>query len=298
MHVSEMDWTNKNVNPAKVVQVGDEVEVMVLDVDEERRRISLGMKQVQPNPWETFAAIYKKNDKVTGPIKSITDFGIFIGLDGGIDGLVHTSDISWQGTAEDLVRQFKKGDEIEAVVLALIPSASASRWASSSSNRIRSEPSWPTTRRVPSSRAPSRSRRPRRWSTEARAWRVTSGRRHRQAPTEDASQVLKVGDEVEAKFIGMDRRGRQLQLSIKARTRRNWPRFWRNTRTPRPVPPTWVPCSGTAAQGRLTAGGTRGARPGGRGAGSGPDDRKPDRRGCSRRSLHPLAGRDRAKESP
>src|SRR5438045_8303654 len=116
-----MDWTNKNVNPAKLVQVGDEVEVMVLDVDEERRRISLGVKQTQSNPWEAFAAIHKKNDKVSGQIKSITDFGIFVGLDGGIDGLVHLSDISWQGAGEDLVRNFKKGETVEAVVLAVDP---------------------------------------------------------------------------------------------------------------------------------------------------------------------------------
>src|SRR6188474_196771 len=121
VHVSEMDWTNKNVNPSKVVQVGDEVQVMVLDVDEERRRISLGMKQVTSNPWETFAAIHKKGDKVSGQIKSITDFGIFIGLDGGIDGLVHLSDISWNTTGEDVVRNYKKGDTLEAVVLAVDP---------------------------------------------------------------------------------------------------------------------------------------------------------------------------------
>ena len=121
VHVSEMDWTNKNVNPSKVVQVGDEVEVMVLDVDEERRRISLGIKQVTSNPWETFAAIHKKGDKVSGQIKSITDFGIFIGLDGGIDGLIHLSDISWNSTGEDIARNYKKGDTLEAVVLAVDP---------------------------------------------------------------------------------------------------------------------------------------------------------------------------------
>jgi small subunit ribosomal protein S1 len=121
VHVSEMDWTNKNVNPAKVVQVGDECEVMVLDVDEERRRISLGIKQTRSNPWEAFAAMHKKGDKVTGQIKSITDFGVFVGLEGGIDGLVHLSDISWQVSGEDLVRDFKKGDDLEAVVLAVDP---------------------------------------------------------------------------------------------------------------------------------------------------------------------------------
>src|SRR5690606_17182707 len=121
VHVSEMDWTNKNVNPSKVVQVGDEIEVMVLDVDEERRRISLGIKQVTSNPWETFAASHKKGDKVTGQIKSITAFGVFIGLEGGIDGLIPLSDISWNSTGEDVARNFKKGETLEAVVLAVDP---------------------------------------------------------------------------------------------------------------------------------------------------------------------------------
>src|SRR5690606_29314077 len=118
VHVSEMDWTNKNVNPSKVVQLGDEVEVMVLEIDEERRRISLGIKQCMPNPWDEFAATHNKGDKLSGKIKSITDFGIFIGLEGGIDGLVHLSDISWDAQDEEVLRNFKKGDEVEAVVLA------------------------------------------------------------------------------------------------------------------------------------------------------------------------------------
>src|SRR5690606_3542690 len=121
VHVSEMDWTNKNVNPAKVVHIGQEIEVMVLDIDEERRRISLGMKQCHSNPWDEFAATHNKNDRVSGVIKSITDFGIFIGLDGGIDGLVHLSDISWNLPGEEAVRNYKKGDEVEAVVLAVDP---------------------------------------------------------------------------------------------------------------------------------------------------------------------------------
>ena len=119
VHVSEMDWTNKNVDPRKVVQLGDEVEVMVLDIDEERRRISLGMKQCKPNPWEDFAQSHKKGDTVSGQIKSITDFGVFIGLPGGIDGLVHLSDLSWNEPGEEAVRKYKKGDELEAVVLAI-----------------------------------------------------------------------------------------------------------------------------------------------------------------------------------
>src|SRR6202795_631743 len=119
VHVSEMDWTNKNVHPSRVVQVGDEVEVMILEIDEERRRISLGMKQCMPNPWEEFAGNFKKGDKVKGQIKSITDFGIFIGLQGGIDGLVHLSDLSWSAPGEEAVRNFKKGEEIEAQVLSI-----------------------------------------------------------------------------------------------------------------------------------------------------------------------------------
>ncbi len=119
VHVSEMDWTNKNIHPTKVVQLGDEVEVMILEIDEERRRISLGMKQCMPNPWDDFAMNHKKGDKVKGMIKSITDFGVFVGLPGGIDGLVHLSDLSWNATGEAAVRDYKKGQEVEAVVLAI-----------------------------------------------------------------------------------------------------------------------------------------------------------------------------------
>ena len=114
-----MDWTNKNIHPSKVVQIGDEVEVMILDIDEERRRISLGVKQCTPNPWEEFATSYNKGDKISGGIKSITDFGVFIGLEGGIDGLVHLSDLSWDETGEEAVRQYKKGDNLETVVLSI-----------------------------------------------------------------------------------------------------------------------------------------------------------------------------------
>ncbi|MEJ2591726.1 MAG: 30S ribosomal protein S1, partial [Candidatus Thiodiazotropha sp.] len=121
VHVSEMDWTNKNVHPSKIVSLGDEVEVMVLDIDEERRRVSLGIKQCKQNPWEEFASTHKKGDHVSGSIKSITDFGIFIGLDGGIDGLIHLSDISWDDEGEEAIRKFKKGDELETVVLSVDP---------------------------------------------------------------------------------------------------------------------------------------------------------------------------------
>ena len=119
VHVSEMDWTNKNVHPSKVVQLGDEVEVMILDIDEDKRRISLGMKQCQPNPWQDFEANFKKGDKIKGAVKSITDFGVFVGLPGNIDGLVHLSDLSWTESGEEAVRKYKKGEEVEAVVLAI-----------------------------------------------------------------------------------------------------------------------------------------------------------------------------------
>jgi small subunit ribosomal protein S1 len=119
VHVSEMDWTNKNIHPGKIAQLGDEVEVMILEIDEERRRLSLGMKQCQANPWDDFSATHHKGDKVSGQIKSITDFGVFIGLPGGIDGLVHLSDLSWTQTGEEAIRNFKKGDELQAVILAI-----------------------------------------------------------------------------------------------------------------------------------------------------------------------------------
>jgi len=219
VHVSEMDWTNKNVNPAKMVQVGDDVEVMVLDVDEERRRISLGMKQCSANPWETFAAIFKKGDKVSGPVKSITDFGVFIGLDGGIDGLVHTSDISWQGASEDLVRRFKKGDDIEAVVLAVDPERER---ISLGIKQLEQDPFGTYMANNPKGSVLKGTVR----EVDAKGALVDLGEGVEgyvraadiaKQRVDDATLHLKVGDEVEAKFIGMDRKGRLLQLSIKAK---------------------------------------------------------------------------------
>jgi small subunit ribosomal protein S1 len=219
VHVSEMDWTNKNVNPSKVVQVGDEVEVMVLDVDEERRRISLGMKQCTSNPWETFAAIHKKNDKVSGQIKSITDFGIFIGLDGGIDGLIHLSDLSWNTTGEDVVRNFKKGDNLEAVVLAVDPERER---ISLGVKQLEQDPfgqfmaSFPKGSKVTGTVK----------EVDAKGAAIdlgdgiegyVSARDISYDRVDDASQHLKVGDKIEAKLVGMDRKGRTLQLSIKAK---------------------------------------------------------------------------------
>ena len=219
VHVSEMDWTNKNVNPNKVVALGDEVEVMVLDIDEDRRRISLGMKQCQANPWEDFDQGHAKGDRVSGKIKSITDFGIFIGLDGGIDGLVHLSDISWNTTGEDAVRQYKKGQEIEAVVLAVDPERERISLGIKQldkdpfSNFVADHPKNSIIKgRV--------------LSVDAKGAVVDLGSgvegtlrtselsRER---IEDARSVLKEGEEIEAKFIGVDRKNRTITLSIKAK---------------------------------------------------------------------------------
>jgi len=224
VHVSEMDWTNKNVNPSKVVQVGDEVEVMVLDVDEERRRISLGMKQVAANPWETFAATHKKGDKVSGQIKSITDFGIFIGLDGGIDGLVHLSDISWattgeNTTGEDVVRNFKKGDTLDAVVLAVDPERER---ISLGVKQLEQDPFGQYMAANPKGSKVEGVVK----EVDAKGAIIeladgiegyVSARDIANERVDDATQHLKVGDKVEAKFVGMDRKGRTLQLSIKAK---------------------------------------------------------------------------------
>ncbi len=219
VHVSEMDWTNKNVNPSKVVQVGDEVEVMVLDVDEERRRISLGIKQCTSNPWEAFAAMHKKNDKVSGQIKSITDFGIFVGLDGGIDGLVHLSDISWNATGEDVVRQFKKGDTVEAVVLAVDPERER---ISLGIKQMEQDPFGQYMATHPKGTIVTGTVK----EVDAKGATIELGdgiegylaaRDIAKERIDDASQHLKVGDKVEAKFVGMDRKGRSLQLSIRAK---------------------------------------------------------------------------------
>ena len=219
VHVSEMDWTNKNVNPQKIVQVGDEVEVMVLDVDEERRRISLGMKQVAANPWETFAATHKKNDKVSGQIKSITDFGIFIGLDGGIDGLIHLSDISWNATGEDILRNYKKGDTLDAVVLAVDPERER---ISLGLKQMEQDPFGQYMAAHPKGSKVEGTVR----EVDAKGATIDLGegvegyvaaRDISHDRVDDATQHLKVGDKVEAKFVGMDRKGRSLQLSIKAK---------------------------------------------------------------------------------
>jgi small subunit ribosomal protein S1 len=219
VHVSEMDWTNKNVNPGKVVALGDETEVMVLEIDEERRRISLGMKQCRPNPWEEFADNHRKNDKVRGSIKSITDFGVFIGLPGGIDGLVHLSDLSWSLTGEEAVRNFKKGDEVEAMVLAIdtererISLGIKQLEGDPFNNYASSHEKGAMVKGVVT-------------SVDARGATLNLGgdvegylraseiSRDR---VEDARNHVKEGDEVEAMVINVDRKNRMISLSIKAK---------------------------------------------------------------------------------
>lgn len=219
VHVSEMDWTSKNVNPAKIVALGDEVEVMVLDIDEERRRISLGIKQCQSNPWDEFAATHDKGGKVSGQIKSITDFGIFIGLDGGIDGLVHLSDISWNDTGEDAIRNFKKGEEIEAVVLAV--DAERERISLGIKQMDQDPLSGYLAENQKGSIVNGTVK-----EIDAKAAIIDLGdgidgvlraTEYARDKIEDLRTVLKEGDEVEAKFIGVDRKTRAINLSIKAK---------------------------------------------------------------------------------
>lgn len=219
VHVSEMDWTNKNVDPRKVVTLGEEVEVMVLDIDEERRRISLGMKQCKANPWEEFAQTHKKGDKVSGQIKSITDFGVFIGLPGGIDGLVHLSDLSWNESGEEAVRKFKKGDELEAVVLAIdtererislgIKQMGGDPFGNFASTHDKGTLVKGTVKSVD----------PKGAVIDLgddvegylRASEISADR------VEDATTRLSEGEEVEAVIVSMDRKNRSIQLSIKAK---------------------------------------------------------------------------------
>ncbi|MBS4097748.1 MAG: 30S ribosomal protein S1 [Sulfuricella sp.] len=219
VHVSEMDWTNKNVHPAKVVQLGDEVEVMILEIDEERRRISLGMKQCLPNPWEDFATSHKKGDKVKGQIKSITDFGIFIGLPGGIDGLVHLSDLSWNMAGEEAVRNYKKGDEVEAVVLAIdadkerISLGIKQMDGDPFSNYIATHDKGTIVNGTVKSLDAKGAVITLDGEVEGylRASEVSRDR------VEDIRSHLKEGDDVEAKIINVDRKNRSINLSIKAK---------------------------------------------------------------------------------
>ena len=218
VHVSEMDWTNKNIHPSKVVNLGDSVEVMVLEIDEERRRISLGLKQCIPNPWEEFAKNFNKGDKVSGKIKSITDFGIFIGLDGGIDGLVHLSDISWN-SGEEAVGEYKKGDEITAVVLQVDPERER---ISLGVKQAEDDPfnmyltnnkkgAIVTGKVIEVDAKGAKIELVEGVEGYLRVADISVER------IEDASKVLSVGDSVEAKFVGVDRKNRTISLSVKAK---------------------------------------------------------------------------------
>ncbi|WP_052284033.1 30S ribosomal protein S1 [Kluyvera genomosp. 1] len=219
VHVSEMDWTNKNIHPSKVVNVGDVVEVMVLDIDEERRRISLGLKQCKNNPWQQFAETHNKGDRVEGKIKSITDFGIFIGLDGGIDGLVHLSDISWNATGEEAVREYKKGDEIAAVVLQV--DAERER-ISLGVKQLAEDPfnNWVALNKKGAIVNGKVTAVDAKGATVELADGVEGYLRASEASrdrVEDATLVLSVGDDVEAKFTGVDRKNRAISLSVRAK---------------------------------------------------------------------------------
>jgi small subunit ribosomal protein S1 len=219
VHVSEMDWTNKNIHPSKVVNLGDEVEVMILDIDEERRRISLGIKQCHENPWDAFSNQFAKGDKISGKIKSITDFGIFIGLDGGIDGLVHLSDISWHETGEEAVRRFKKGDEIDTVVLAIDPereriSLGVKQLIEDPFSEYVAENDKGTIIKGIVK------------SVDAKEAIITlnddveatlKASEISRDKVEDARNVLKEGEEVEAKITNVDRKNRVIMLSIKSK---------------------------------------------------------------------------------
>jgi small subunit ribosomal protein S1 len=219
VHVSEMDWTNKNIHPSKVVSLGDDVEVMVLDIDEERRRISLGIKQCAMNPWDEFAVTHKKGDHVSGKIKSITDFGIFIGLDGGIDGLVHLSDISWDEAGEQALRRYKKGDELETVVLSVDPERER---ISLGVKQLDKDPfsSFVALHDKGSIVTGVVSDVDAKGATITLADGVEGYLRASEVSRdriEDARAVLRVGEEIEAKFLGVDRKNRTLSLSMKAK---------------------------------------------------------------------------------
>ena len=219
VHVSEMDWTNKNIHPSKVVSIGDEVEVMILDIDQERRRISLGIKQCMSNPWEAFETNFNKGDRISGKIKSITDFGIFIGLDGGIDGLVHLSDISWEEAGEDAVRKFSKGDELETVILSvdaererislgikqLTDDPFAQYVATNEKNSI-------VNGKVLAADAKSVT-----VELADNVEGVIKANEISRDRVEDASALFKAGDSVEAKIISVDRKNRVINLSIRAK---------------------------------------------------------------------------------
>ncbi|MDD9894487.1 MAG: 30S ribosomal protein S1 [Gammaproteobacteria bacterium] len=218
VHVSEMDWTNKNIHPSKVVQLGDEIDVMVLDIDEERRRISLGIKQCFQNPWDGFAESFKKGDKISGSIKSITDFGIFIGLDGNIDGLVHLSDISWDETGEEAVRNYKKGDEIETVILSIDPERER---ISLGIKQLEDDPFMNYASEFEKGSIVKGTI----TAIEAKSATITlqegvegtlRASEISRDKIEDARNALNEGEEIEVKIVSVDRKNRVISLSVKA----------------------------------------------------------------------------------
>ncbi|MFT7185238.1 MAG: small subunit ribosomal protein S1 [Pseudohongiellaceae bacterium] len=219
VHVSEMDWTNKNIHPSKVVQLGDEVEVMVLDIDEDRRRISLGIKQCHANPWEEFSSKFNKEDKVSGKIKSITDFGIFIGLDGGIDGLVHLSDISWHDSGEEAVRKYKKGDEIDTTILSVDPERER---ISLGIKQLESDPFAEYVQvndkgTIITGKVKEVDAKAAIIEINADVDATLKASEMSQDRVEDLTTQLKVGDAVEAKIINVDRKNRVINLSVKSK---------------------------------------------------------------------------------
>ncbi|WP_020406765.1 30S ribosomal protein S1 [Hahella ganghwensis] len=219
VHVSEMDWTNKNIHPSKVVQLGDEIEVMVLDIDEERRRISLGIKQCHANPWEEFSGSFNKGDRISGKIKSITDFGIFLGLDGGIDGLVHLSDISWNEPGEEAVRKYKKGDDLETVILSIDPERER---ISLGIKQLESDPFAEFTQlndkgTIVTGKVVSVDAKAAVIALNDEVEAVLKASEISRDKVEDARNVLNEGDDVEAKIISVDRKNRVINLSVKSK---------------------------------------------------------------------------------
>jgi small subunit ribosomal protein S1 len=219
VHVSEMDWTNKNVHPSKIVQLGDEIEVMILDIDEERRRISLGIKQCNANPWEEFSSNYNKGDKISGKIKSITDFGIFIGLEGGIDGLVHLSDISWHETGEEAVRKFKKGDDLDTMILSIDPERER---ISLGVKQLESDPFAEYTQlndkgAIVRGTVKSVDAKGAVIALNNDVEAVLKASELSRDKVEDARNLLNEGDEIEAKIISVDRKNRIISLSVKSK---------------------------------------------------------------------------------
>jgi len=219
VHVSEMDWTNKNIHPGKIAQLGDEVEVMILEIDEDRRRLSLGMKQCKSNPWAEFSETHKKGDKVSGPIKSITDFGIFIGLDGGIDGLIHLSDISWDKTGEEAIRNFKKGDELEALIVAIdvekerislgLKQLSGDNFTGFTKANDKGSFIKGTVKSADTSGIVV--------TLADQVEGIVDISEVSEDKVDDASSVVKVGDEIEVKILNVDAKEKTIQLSLKSK---------------------------------------------------------------------------------